>query len=77
MTLRCDCWIPRDKEEDVRALLKESSSDAAGDEQVSAVPRVVGTFEAARRHGVVRDSEALPLRESRPGPRPQSGQATS
>lgn len=36
MTLRCDCWIPRDKEEEVRSILKEVSADPSGDEQASA-----------------------------------------
>ncbi|PFH38534.1 putative vacuolar proton translocating ATPase subunit A [Besnoitia besnoiti] len=36
MTLRCDCWIPQDKEEEVRALLKDVSAESAGDEQASA-----------------------------------------
>lgn len=33
MTLRCDCWIPQDKEEKVRALLAEVSAASAGDEE--------------------------------------------
>ncbi|KFH17306.1 putative vacuolar proton translocating ATPase subunit A [Toxoplasma gondii MAS] len=36
MTLRCDCWIPRDKEEEIRSILKDVSTDPNGEEQASA-----------------------------------------
>lgn len=36
MTLRCDCWIPKEREEDVRTALREVGADSGGEEQASA-----------------------------------------
>lgn len=36
MTLRCSCWIPSDREEDVREALRRRG-DEEGDEQVGEV----------------------------------------